>query len=150
MRRLPLCVSATLALVACSDGIGPLALGRPFALYSINNQPIPWESPLQAGQFITEGWVTIIDDVYADRHERIMTFAGDTAVSMAEWTFRGQWDQRRNRLTIDYGPAPSRIGPLNQIDTLFISGDRLVLRETGYVAPLDTMVRVYCRGAPPC
>ncbi|HET8713738.1 MAG TPA: hypothetical protein VFM23_08680, partial [Gemmatimonadales bacterium] len=103
-----------------------------------------------AGQFITEGSITIIDGFSAERHEQIKNFAGDTVVSMAEWTQRGDWDQRRSRLFITYGPRPSRIGPRNDVDTLAISGDRLVLREAGYIAPLDTMVRVYCRNAPPC
>lgn len=142
---------ATLALAACDDAIGPDTFGQPFALSTINAQPVPWESPLQSGYFITEGWITIIDDTTAERHERLENRIGDSVVTFGEWTYRGSWEQRLGQLTINYPDfRPGRLGPLNDVDTFFVAGDRLVLKESGYIPPLDTIVRVFCRTAAPC
>lgn len=138
MSRTLLAVAAT-AIVSCSDPLGPLVDGRPYALTRINGQQVPWRSP--GGGSITDGWIKLDNDTLAERHEELANGS-----STGAWTLSGRYTLRFGTLIIDYRPAwQPGFGPLHPVDTLFVSGNGLVLREINYVAPLDSVVRYYAR-----
>ena len=83
MRYAPSILAAALALVACSDGLAPVTVGAPYLLRTVNGQPLPWSTPSSDSSFtpatITEGWVTLLDQTRAQRHERIGRVDSDAA-----------------------------------------------------------------------
>jgi hypothetical protein len=126
---------AAIAIVSCSDPLGPLIDGKPYALVRINGQPVPWTSPL--GGSITDGSIKLDNDSLAERQE---------GFTNGGWTFSGKYTLRFDRLIVDYRPGwQPGWGPLHPVDTFLVSGNGLVLRETGFLAPVDSMVRYYAR-----
>ena len=136
---------AALALLSCGDPLGPLTDGRPYALRAINGGPLPWSPPfIRPTNQIAEGWVRIIDDARAERHERIEAIDSLGAVmAVTEWTQSGRYKLGFGMLILTYDAGqfiPFAPGP---IDTFYVSGKGLLLRETGFIPPLDTIVRSY-------
>jgi hypothetical protein len=129
-------MSFLLVLASCGNPFGPLFDGKPYALARINGDPVPWTSPL--GGTIIEGSIKLDNDSIAERHEG---FGG------ASWTYGGKFTLKMGRLIIDYGPGwqLGSLGPMHRVDTLYLSGNGLVLRETGFIPPLDSVVRYYAR-----
>ena len=140
MLRTLLAVGA-IALVSCTNPFGPLLDGRPYALARINEQQVPWTSP--SGGSITGGWIKLDNDTLAERHEELANGTSSTAA----WTRSGRYTLRFGTLIIDYraGLQPPGLGPLHPVDTFYVAGNGLILRETNYLAPLDSMVRYYAR-----
>ncbi len=139
MLRTLLAVGAV-AIVSCSSPFGPLFDGKPYALTRINEQQVPWTSP--SGGSITAGWIKLDNDTLAERHEELANGTSSTAA----WTRSGRYTLRFGTLIIDYRPEwHTGLGPLHPVDTFFVSGNGLVLREVNYVAPLDSMVRYFAR-----
>jgi hypothetical protein len=130
------------AALSCSSPLGPLVDGKPYALTTINGEPLPWTSPL-GSQPIAVGWIKLLSTHVAERHEEIGTVDGGT---YATWTYTGHYTLRFGVLIVDYRPiGPGGGGPLHPVDTFYVSGNGLVMRETGYIAPLDSIVRYYAR-----
>jgi len=144
MRQLALL--AVVALLSCSDSLGPLTDGEPYALRAINGASLPWSPPfLRPTTQISGGWVKILDDSRAERHERIEAIDSLGAVmAVAEWTHVGSYRLGFGRLIITYEAWQfSTYGPSHPVDTFYVSDKGLLLRETGFIAPLDTLVRYY-------
>jgi hypothetical protein len=146
-----LAVILVVAALSCGSPLGPLIDGQPYQLARINGEPLPWTSPISGGVPITEGWIKLIDNKTAQRHER-----AENGASVSDWTVSGRYTLRFGVLIIDYrqpGPLPpslnmgptSPVANVNAVDTFYVSGNGLVLRERGYIAPLDSMVRYYVR-----
>ena len=137
---------AALALLSCSDAFGPLTDGTPYALRAINGDTLPWSrGPGTPTSRIASGRVQIIDDARAERWERseLVDSAG-TVVAVGEWGRAGSYTLRFGRLIIAYDAWPYGMSPPTRlVDTFFVSGKGLLLRETGFIAPLDTLVRYY-------
>jgi hypothetical protein len=134
-------VLATLAVavVSCSDPLGPLVDGNAYHLARINGENTPWTSPL--GGQITGGLIKLDNDTLAERGEDLAN-----GPAIGGWGLSGRYTLRLGMLIIDYRPNWSPgFGPLHPVDTFYVSGNGLVLRETGFVAPLDTIVRNYAR-----
>lgn len=137
---------AALALLSCSDALGPLADGTPYALRAINGEPLPWSAPFDRPTTqIADGWVRILDDSRAERHERIEALDSlGAVVAVAEWTHAGRYRLAFGRLIITYEPWQLHTyGPRHPVDTFYASNKGLRLRETGFIPPLDTLVRYY-------
>ena len=127
------------AFLSCDDPLGPLVDGTPYALTRINGEPVPWTSPF--GGTTTEGWIKIVDDTTAHRYE-----AYTNGGASGSWMMAGRYTLRFGRLVIDYGSNwNAGYGPLHHVDTFFVSGNGVIMRETGFIAPLDTLVRYYAR-----
>ena len=137
---------AALALLSCSDPLGPLTDGTPYALLEINGESLPWSrSVVPPVSRIVSGYVRIIDDALAERHERseLVDSAG-TVVAVGEWGRAGTYKLWFGRLIITYDAWPFGVPPPTRpVDTFYVSGKGLLLRETGFVAPLDSLVRYY-------
>ena len=125
------------ALISCSDPLGPLMDGKPYPLRTINGQALPWTSPPPGAWHITDGWVKIDNDSIAERHETLLTVTADPV------TYFGPYTLTPRMLIIRYtsGGNPR---PYNAVDTFYVSGNGLVMREV-YTSPPDTMVRYYAR-----
>jgi hypothetical protein len=152
--RTRIAVGAAVALAACSDALAPITVGEPYLLRTINGAPIPWTTPVVDSAYlpttITEGWITILDDSVAERHERFGRWVvgplGDSIPLLAEWTRTASY--RRGSATIvlsyhvfDLGP----LGPSRLTETLHVTrGGGLMLRQTGLVPPIDSIIRMYC------
>jgi hypothetical protein len=154
-------LGAALALLACSDALGPLNVAEPYLLRTINGQPVPWTLPPADSQYIpgtiTEGWITILNDSVAERHERfgrwVLNPNGDSIPLFGEWTQTGSYERPGGRIIVlsYHFYVPGSLGPLQPVDTLFITRQGgLILRETGFVAPLDSLIREYCTTPSPC
>lgn len=152
MRRLAFVVVALLA--ACD---GPFEVGRPLMLANVNGQPLPWASPTDTMAHplkITEGWVRILNGGFAERHERLerWDFASptDSTLLQSEWTQGGPYQWSPGRIVITYPLwSPGALGPPQPVETLYVSDRGLTLRQTGFVPPLDSMIRAYC-SEPSC
>ena len=139
MSRALLAVAA-IAIVSCSNPFGPLFDGKPYALTRINDQQVPWTSP--SGGSITGGWIKLDNDTLAERHEELANGSSSTGA----WTVSGRYILRFGTLIIDYRPGwHAGFGPLHPVDTFSVSGNGVILRETNYLAPLDSMVRYFAR-----
>ena len=137
---------AALALLSCSDALGPLTDGTPYALRAINGEPLPWSrSFVTPTSRIANGYVKLIDDARAERHERTELIDSTGAVVGAgEWSRSGSYRLRFGMLIITYGEWPFGMSaPTRPVDTFHVSGKGLLLRETGFLAPIDTLVRYY-------
>jgi hypothetical protein len=146
---------ALLALFACGDPVAPVSVGAVYQLRSINGEPLPWSPPISDSgyvpQMVTEGWITFVDVSNAQRHERSegwVTDAGGNRVPLIyDWTLSATYEQLAGKIVLSYPPAP---GGGSGVDTLYLGPHRsLILRQTGYLSPLDTVVRHFCR-APTC
>ena len=125
-------------VVSCSDPYGPLRSGHEFFLTSINNDPLPWVSPVNGIQRITDGWIKIDGDSAAERHEKI------DGVVNGEWTYLGSYRIWHGMLIIKYvGWQQGNLGPYHAVDTFYVLPQGLVMRETGFIPPLDSIVRFY-------
>lgn len=131
-------VAAGVAFASCSDSLSPLVVGAPYILSRINGDSLPWYS--DANNQIIEGWVTLNNDTLADRHEASAVGPGTTS-----WTVSGRYTARRGILIVRYQRNPLEPGPLHAVDTFYVSGTGLTMREMGYSAPLDSVVRYYSR-----
>ena len=137
---------AALALFSCSDSLGPLTDGAPYALREINGESLPWSrDSLTPATRVAAGWVQIIDDDRAERHERLeLIDSAGTVVGQGEWGRSGPYKLGFGRLIITYDAWPFGMSPPTRpVDTFYVSGEGLLLRETGFIAPLDTLVRYY-------
>ena len=152
MRRLAF---ALVALLTACDG--PVEVGRPLLLENINGQPLPWASPgdtMVRPLKITEGWILIHNGGIAERHERLerwfLTSPTDSQLLGSDWTQGGPYQWLPGRIVITYPFwSPGGLGPPQPVETLYVSDRGLTLRQTGFLPPLDSMIRVYCAG-PPC
>lgn len=127
-----------LALTACNESTGGMAVGAPYELRTINGQPLPVPAPGVAGApsqlpVITEGSVTFSSDGKVEREERAVAAAANTA-----WRQNGTYVQQPGRVVIRYD------GPLAAAETLRVTRTgALTLVENG-------TVRVFCPGATAC
>jgi hypothetical protein len=147
------CLAAVSVSLACNESTAP-PIGQSYSLSRVNGQPMPFAFPGSFGDSSTplmlmEGWVTVLNASTAERHERlvrtILTSSGDSVPLVSEWTYAGPYRRLSGRLVLTYPTwAPGQTGPLHAEDTLILGAGRLTLRETGFVPPLDTLVRVYC------
>ena len=155
-----LAVGAALVLAACSDALAPVTVGEPYLLRTINGDPIPWTTPPADSQYIpttiTEGWITMLNDSLAERHERfgrwVVDANGDSIPLFAEWTHSAAYRRLSGRVVLTYHFwTPGAIGPLHAAETLYVTPrGGLMLRETGFIPPLDSIIRVYCTSAQSC
>lgn len=143
-----------LVLVAACDG--PVEVGRPLLLGRVNGQSLPWVSPgdtMVRPLRITEGWILVHDNGLAERHERlerwILNSPTDSTLLAGEWTQGGPYQWQPGRILITYPFWSYGSGPAWPVETLYVSDRGLTLRETGYLPPLDSMIRVYC-SEPSC
>ena len=136
---------AALALLSCSDALGPLTDGTPYALRAINGDSLPWSRPvLRPTSRIASGYVKLIDDSRAERHERTeLIDSSGAVVGAGEWGRSGSYRLAFGMLIITYGDWPFGTAPTRPVDTFHVSGKGLLLRETGFLAPIDTLVRYY-------
>ena len=137
---------AALALLSCSDAFGPLTDGTPYALREINGEPLPWSRAfVMPTSRIAAGRVRIIDDARAERQERIeLIDSTGTVVGAGEWSRSGSYRLWFGKLVITYDAWPFGMSPPTRpFDTFVVSGKGLLLRETGFIAPLDSLVRYY-------
>ena len=143
-------VGATLALLACSDAFAP-SIGERYMLSSVNGHPIPWTLPgnPDVEPAITEGWIEFLDGAVAQRHERLSRWvigpSGDSLPLIAEWTTSADYTIQSGRIVLTYQVFGLGQGPSRRVDTLSVSGNGLLLRETGYIPPIDSIVRRYCK-----
>ena len=141
-----LALLAVVALLSCSDPLGPLTDGEPYSLRAINGASLPWSPPfVRPTTQIADGWVRILDDSRAERHERIEAIDSlGAVVAFAEWTQAGQYRLGFGMLIITYTAWQySSYGPSQPVDTFYLSNHDLLLRETWFIPPLDTLVRYY-------
>ena len=132
--------TAALAL-SCDDPLGPLLDGKPYDLTRVNEEPVPWTSP--GGIRIEEGWIKILDDTLAQRHESF-----SNGPSSGSWTISGKYTLNFGGvLIVDYRPNWnfSMPGTQHPVDTFHVSGNGLLLREAGFVIDPDTLVRYYAK-----
>ena len=149
MRANPI-VGGLLALLACSDALAPVSVGEVYQLRRINGQPVPWTPPLNDSAYIaatiTEGWITFVDGSTAQRHERLERWVsgvnGDSTLLVSDWTNTAAYQRLPDMIVLTYPPSP---GGGSGVDTLHL-GPRgsLILRQTGYLAPSDSLVRHFC------
>ena len=146
MRMRRVAFVAALVLLSCNDAFGPLTDGAPYALRAVNGEPLPWSAAtVTPTSRIASGRVRIIDDTLAERFERTeLVDSAGTVVAAGEWGRVGAYKLRLGMLIITYeawpfGPPP----PTPPVDTFYVSGKGLLLRETGFIAPLDSLVRYY-------
>ena len=154
-----LAVTASVMMVACAEPAGP-PLGRTYRLSTVNGQPVPYREVGIGGDtssalFLMNGWVTILDGSRAERHASlariVQTSSGDSLRVVGEWTYTGRYLDHVGSILIEYGIwSPGQLGPDRRVDTLAVRLGRLTLRETGFVPPIDSMVRVYCQRSLPC
>jgi len=152
MRHLTL---ALVALLAACDG--PVEVERPLLLGNINGQPLPWAVPgdtMVRPLKITEGWILIHDGGMAERHERyerwFLTTPTDSQIIGGDWTHAGTYQWMPGRIVITYlSWSPGPLAPSQAVETLYVTDRGLTLRETGFVPPLDSMIRAFC-AQPPC
>jgi len=155
MRSAPSILVAALALVACSDGLAPVTVGPPYLLRTVNGQPLPWSTPPGDSSYtpatITEGWVTLLDQTRAERHERIgrWVLAPNGVDSLwigSEWTQTAAYERRSNRIILTYPTGMFEwFVPPQPAETLYVThSGGLMLRLTGLVPPLDSVIKVYC------
>jgi hypothetical protein len=148
-----------LVLAACSDAVTP-AIGEPYFLRTVNGQPLPWSTPTSDSTYlpmtITEGWITILNDSLAERHERyerlVLAPNGiDWLPIIAEFTNVASYERGLTTIVLTYLPSGGAVGPPQPAETLQVTRrGALVLRQmVGYLPPLDSIVRVYCK-APSC
>lgn len=147
-----LAVMSALALVACSDALAPVTVGAVYQLRSINGHPMPWTPPSDTVDLpgiaftVTEGWITFVDAASAQRHERygrwVIDGNGDSLFLASDWTETATYQRLPGKIVLTYPPSPGGgAGP----DTLEVSGRGvLLLRKTGYLPPLDSIVRHFC------
>lgn len=142
------------ALAACD---GPLEVGRPLLLGNINGQPLPWAAPgdtMVRPLRITEGWILVHHGGTAERHERlerwVLTSPTDSTLLVGEWTQGGPYQWLPGRIVLTYPFWSSgQLGPGQPVETLYVSDRVVTLRETGFVPPIDSMIRAYC-SQPAC
>jgi hypothetical protein len=145
---------AGLALVAC-DGFAPVTVGTPYLLRTVNGQPLPWSTPSSDSSHtpatITEGWVTLLDRTRAERHERIgrwvMAANGiDSLWIGSVWTEGAIYERRSNTIILTYETSAFEwFIPPQPAETLYVTPrGGLMLRLTGLVPPLDSVIKVYC------
>ena len=148
MRLLPL-FAALLAVLACDDALAPVSVGAAYQLRSINGESLPWSPPSSDSAYlpmmVTEGWITFIDASSAQRHERLERWVranGDSTLLVSDWTQTAAYQRQPGKIVMSYPPSP---GGGSGADTLYL-GPRgsLILRETGYLSPLDSVVRHFC------
>jgi hypothetical protein len=142
----PVALVAVLALLSCSDPLGSLTDGQPYTLRSVNGESLPWAlPPVSPTHRIAEGWVKIIGASRAERHERIEALDSlGTVQSVAEWTHAGSYRRGFGTFILTYEAWQfNQLGPRQPVDTFAVSENGLRLRETGFVPPLDSIVRYY-------
>ena len=148
MRRLSV-LGSLLALLACNDALAP-RVGAVYELRRINGQPVPWTPPLSDSAYIaatiTEGWITFLDGSTAQRHERLERWVtggnGDPTLLFSEWTNTAAYQRLSGRIVLTYAPSP---GGGSGVDTLYLGPrESLLLRQSGYLAPSDSVVRQFC------
>ncbi len=157
MRTTIAAAAAALALLACSDTLAPVIIGDPYYLWRVNGQPLPWSTPPADSQYIpstiVDGSVTFVSDSLAERYESyghwVHNPAGDSTWLAGAWTQVAIYRRGATSIVLTYPSfMPGSIGPAHAAETLYVtSGGGLQLRETGLVAPLDTIIRVYCAAA---
>jgi hypothetical protein len=153
----PITVVVLLPLAACSDSLAPLVSGQPYTLSAVNGQPLPFALPgnLIPPPMIVEGSVTILNDSMAQRHERsvrtIVNSTGDSVPLVDDWTYTGVYRRLPGLVELRYLTwTAGQSGPLAPVETLFVSPRGLTLREVGFVAPLDSLVRLFCVPTAAC
>ena len=68
----------------------------------------------------------------------------DSTLIVDDWTQGGRYQWEIGQIIITYpGWAPGSIGAPQAAETLFVSERGMTLRHTGFVAPLDSMIRAY-------
>ena len=155
MRSAPSILVAALALVACSDGLAPVTVGPPYLLRTVNGQPLPWSTPPSDSSYtpatITEGWVTLLDQTCAQRHERIgrWVIAPNGVDSLwigSVWTEAATYERGSNTIILTYATSAFEwFIPPQPAETLYVThSGGLMLRLTGLVPPLDSVIKVYC------
>ena len=142
--------AALLPLLACGDALAPVSVGGVYQLRSINGQPLPWKPPPDDSAYlpmtVVEGWITFVDASSAQRHERwerwVIGVNGDSSLIVNDWTQTAAYERLQGRIVLSYPPSP---GGGAGADTLYLGPNRsLILRQTGYLSPLDTVVRHFC------
>lgn len=138
------------ALLACGDALAPVTVGAVYQLRRINGQPIPWTAPPDDSAYIpmtvTEGWVTFVDASSAQRHERYERWVtgvnGDSTLLVSDWTQTAAYQRLSGKIVLTYPPSP---GGGRGTDTLYLGPRQsLILRQIGYLSPLDSVVRQFC------
>ncbi|HEV2671461.1 MAG TPA: hypothetical protein VGU74_10225 [Gemmatimonadales bacterium] len=141
---------ALLALLACGDPLAPVSVGAVYHLRSINGDPLPWSPPTNDSAYvpqrITEGWVTFVDASNAQRHERsegwVTNANGDRLPLVNDWTSSATYERIPGKIVLSYPPSP---GGGAGADTLYLGArGTLLLRQAGYLSPLDSTVRHFC------
>jgi hypothetical protein len=90
-----------------------------------------------------------LNDTVAERHERlgrwVIDVNGDSIPLFAEWTQTAGYELQFGRLVLTYHVFSFGMGPSRPAETLYVAPrGGLTLRETGFVSPLDSIIRVYC------
>jgi len=145
--------AALLALVACGDALAPVSVGAVYQLRNINGQPLPWNPPSSDSAYlpakVTEGWIKFLDGSSAQRHERLERWVylvnGDSTLLVSDWTQTAAYERLSGKIVLSYPPTT---GGGSGADTLYLGPRRsLILRQTGYLSPLDSTVRHFCISA---
>jgi hypothetical protein len=148
-------------LGACGDTTAPFSIGAPDALSLINGQRLPFALPGDFGPrstplMVVEGSITISNDSMAQRHERLLrtivdSATGDSIPLVGEWTYGARYRREPGRLIFTYLTwTTGQAGPLQPVETLFVSARGLTLRELGFLPPLDSLVRFFCSPQARC
>ena len=126
-----------LTVLSCSGGpLDPLLDGKRYMLMTVNGQPLPQRIPYNISP-IDVGWVKLVNDSTGERHEH---YSDGTIIG--GWTALGRATLQNGLLILAY--LPGEVGPLNPVDTFYVSDKGLVLRER-LGAPPDSLIRFYQR-----
>jgi len=153
--RASIAAAALLALLACSDGLAPVTVGAPYVLRTVNGEPLPRTTPSSDSAFvpatITEGWVILLDQTRAQRHERIgrWVLAPNGVDSLwigSDWTQTAAYERRSNTIFLTYPTSMFEwFVPPQPVETLYVTPrGGLILRLTGLVEPIDSVIKMYC------
>jgi hypothetical protein len=146
--------AASFLAAGCDDDL--IAIEQPYLLTAINGDPIPWSAPGDTSTRplrIAEGWVMIHRGGIAERHESLKRWvlAGgsdgeDSTELESSWTQGGAYRWSFDRIIITYPFwAPGQIGPSTPVETLYVSERGITLRQTGFLPPIDSMIRLYAK-----
>src|SRR5262245_7594666 len=148
--RVAAAFGALLVLLACGDALAPVSVGDVYRLRNINGQPLPWTAPPDDSAYlpvmVTEGWVKFIDGSSAQRHERyerwVTGINGDSMLLVNDWMETAAYERLPGKIVLTYPPST---GGGRGADTLYVGPRQsLLLRQLGYLSPLDSMVRQFC------
>ena len=147
-------VLTSFALLACGDSLAPVIIGQEYPLRRINGEAIPWSTPPTDSSYIpmtvTEGSVTFLDESRATHSETygrwVIAPAGDSIWLGGFWTYNADYERLPGKIVLTYDTLfPGLLGPPQPAETLYVAGrSALALRWTGLIAPLDSLIRMYC------